>query len=112
MQHRRYNHRLPRFGNFIDDAIGEAVWVTPSDVLVRMTPTIEEWVFGQCIAHADDFLCKLHPQPRLTRFIPCGSFGYILFHFRPKLDLPVHFPKRERKRAFISASATAEAGFR
>ena len=73
---------------------------------------MKQRVSGERVPDPDDFLHKLGAESRLTRFIPCSGFDHVPFHFWPEFDLPVHLPKRERNRALISSSCTAELGFR
>jgi len=112
MENRRHDHRLPGFQYFVDHAVREAVGIAPAHVLSRMTTGIEKGIFGQCIPYLDNFLDEFRPESGLPAFIPSGGFRHILLHFRAELDPPVHFAKRERRRAFISSSGTAESGFR
>ena len=77
-----------------------------------MATAIEQRIFRECIPHPDDFLHEIGPESRLTGFIPSGGFGHVRFYFRTEFHPSRHFVKRERRRAFISSSGTAEAGSR
>ncbi len=106
-----HNHRLPGFICFINDAIRKAVWITPTDVFVRMTGGIEQGIFRECVPNPDDFFHELHAQSGLPGFIPSRRFGDILFNFGSNDHPPAHFGKRERKRALTWSNGMAESGF-
>ena len=111
MQDCRHNHRLPGLDHFVNDAIRKAVWVTPANVLVRMAAGVEQGIFRERVPDTDDFLHELHAQPGLPGFISNRRFGNVLLNFGSNDHPPVHFGKRECRRAFISSSGTAESGF-
>ena len=105
------DHRLRWFDYFIHDAVREAVGVTPANVLPGMTAAIEQRIFCERVPNADNFFDKLRTKSRLPGLISGSGFRHILLHFRAELDPPLHRTKRERRRAFISSSGTAVAGF-
>jgi hypothetical protein len=110
MQHRGHSYTSFRLVHFVKDTVRKTLWVTPPDVFGRVTPGIEQRIFGQRIPHADDFLHKLRAQSRPPGLVPIGRCRNIGFDFGGELDTPPHLAWRARRRLFISSIDTADAG--
>jgi len=110
VQHGCHLYCLRGLMDFVDHPVGKALGITPADVFDRMSAAVEQRVFRQRIPDPDDFLDKLRAQSGLPAFLPVRRLGNILFDSRSELDAPAHLQRRDRSRAFISSSDTAEAG--
>jgi len=76
-----------------------------------MPAGIEQGIFRQRVPDLNDFFDEFRPESGLLRFIPTRGFRHVRFDFRPEFHPPVHFLNCDRRRDFIVASGTAEAGF-
>lgn len=64
---------LLAFNHFVDYSVGKALWITPSDVLVRMTTAIKQWIYCEFVEYCQKLLDKPVTQTLATAVIPCGN---------------------------------------
>lgn len=112
MKHAGNYHCFLGFQYLVDDAVWKTFGITPADVLNRVSSAIQKWVLRKSLPNSDDFLDKFRSKPRLAAFVPRGCVRHVLLDLRAELAFPNHFEKRERRRAFVSSSGTAEPGLR
>jgi hypothetical protein len=112
VQIRRYHYSVLSLQNLVNAAIRKPIWVTPADVLRRVSPAIQQGILAEGAPNPDDLFYKFAAKPWLLRIIPGGGLGHVLFNLRAKFNDPVHLVNRERSRFSIVSSGTADLGSR
>lgn|GEM_PF-5840811 len=110
MEYRGHHDELCRLIHFVNNPVRKTLWITPSNIFTRMTPTVKQWIFCQRLKNGDHFFDKFLPQLLLSGTVPCGSIEYIIPGLWPHHPLPVHFIIRARRWAVITSSGMEDEG--
>jgi hypothetical protein len=63
--------------------VGKALWITPSNILVRMTTAMQQRIYREFIEYGQEFFYKPITKTLVTAAIPCGNLDNVVFCFRP-----------------------------
>src|SRR5205809_5969667 len=102
------NHNVFRFDHLVNNAVGKASRVAPTNVPAGMLPAVQKRVVRQRVENLNHRLAEFTAKPFLPDFVPLGGLGDVTLRIRADHHAPAHDSVRRRR--FISSNGTEDLG--
>ena len=77
-----HDYNLFLLRDLVNHPVREALWVSPANVLMWMTPAVKQRIHAELIEHRQEFFDKSVTKTFAAAVIPRGNLDNVILYFR------------------------------